>query len=622
MRFLHDSKNLTNLIKAGVTSVIALAMFAACSDTLSGPQLDPNAVEESPVPDSLKNPPGAYQVPLSDVPLLSGMRSVPGLSMSLAAASGASFNVAAASGPYTVASVPFAPEAAPTENRGPLCDDNCVDVFPLGFEFVFYGVTYTDLYISPNGFVAFGQKPGSGCCKGGLIPSDDITNNVIALAWTDWNPKAVSNGIMWETRGEAPNRRFVLQFTNVPEVGLGSKGRLTAQLILSEETNEITIYTTSMTVTRSDHIVTQGIENSTGTLAAFLPGRVRGWYKLLQDGVKFSPSPNLRPVLSIPADIAFDLEIGSCSRSVDVGSASATDDTEGFSISAERSDLLPLEEPYPAGVTTVKWTVTDAGGLKASADQTVTLKESVNPSVNAPANVSANNDPGLGSAVVDAGTAVAEDNCPGDVSVEGVRSDALALSDPFPVGVTTISWKALDVSGNSAVATQTVTVVDVEAPLFNSIANISVDATSRDGANVSFDTFAWDNVAVVNISCSHTSGSFFRVGSTAVECTAKDAAGNSASQSFVVTVVGPGEHLDALIDIVENAGLSGGVANPLLNQLRATLEGLDKPDAVSCKKIEDFIKALASGKTRSELSLQEYNDLLAYALKIQKMLGC
>jgi hypothetical protein len=203
-----------------------------------------------------------------------------------------------------------------------------------------------------------------------------------------------------------------------------------------------------------------------------------------------------------------------------------------------------------------------------------------------------------------------------------VRSDALALSDPFPVGVTTISWKALDISGNSAVATQTVTVVDVEAPLFNGIANISVDATSRDGAVVSFATFAYDNVAVVNISCSHASGSFFRVGSTTVECTAKDAAGNSASQSFVVTVVGPGEHLNMLIHIVENANLSGGVANPLLNQLRATLDGLDKPDAVSCKKIEDFIKALSSSKTRSELTAREFNDLMAYASKIQSMLGC
>ena len=616
MRFQLDSSSLIKVVKAGVTSVIALAMFAACSDTVSPPSdsVRPPAagiyVVETQVPESEKNPPGA----------LSGSQlRTAGSSAMLVAPSGLSSSLAVAA-PYAILPVAFAPEAAPTENNGPICDDCVMFNVPLGFDFAFFGVAYSTLNISSNGFVGFGDALGNGCCKGGMIPSNDVTNNIIALGWSDWRPQLVSGGIKWETRGEAPNRRFVLQFNNVPE--FGSTGRLTVQLVLEEETNDITIHTTKLSTFRSDHLVTQGLENASGTVAASVSGRVRTFLKLTNDAVKFSPAPNARPVLSIPADISLELNIGSCSAVVDAGSASATDDTEGFSISAERSDLLPLDEPYPVGVTTVKWTVTDAGGLKASADQTVTVKESVNPSITAPANVSANNDPGLGSAVVDAGAAVAEDNCPGYVSVEGVRSDALALSDPFPVGVTTISWKALDVSGNSAVANQTVTVVDVEAPVFNSIANVSVDATNRDGAAVSFSAHAVDNVAVTHISCSHASGSFFPVGSTTVTCTASDAASNSASASFVVTVVGPAEHLNTLLGLVEGAELSAGVANPLLNQLRAVLDGLDKPDAVSCKKIEDFMKQLASSKTRSELSLQEYNDLLAYAVKIQKMLGC
>ncbi|HEU4747129.1 MAG TPA: HYR domain-containing protein [Gemmatimonadaceae bacterium] len=616
MRFQLDTRNLTNLIKAGVTSVIALAIFTACSDTISAPadSVRPPAagvyVVETQVPESEKNPSGS----------LSGSQLVAaGSAAMLVAPSGLSSSLAVAA-PYAVSAVPFAPEAAPTLNNGPICDDCVMFNVPLGFEFSFYGVAYSTLNISSNGFVGFSSPLSNGCCKGGLIPSDDATDNIIALGWSDWSPQLVSGGVKWETRGNAPNRRFVLQFNNVPE--FRSVGRLTVQLVLEEETNDITIHTTKLATYRSDHIVTQGIENGSGLLSASLPGRVRTFLKIYDDAVKFSPAPNLRPVLSIPADISLDLEIGSCSRSVDVGSASATDDTEGFSISAARSDLLQLNEPYPAGATIVKWTVTDAGGLKASADQTVTLKENVNPSISAPANVSANNDPGLGSAVVDAGTAVAEDNCPGYVSVKGVRSDAAALSAPFPVGVTTISWQALDVSGNSAVASQTVTVVDVEAPVFNSIANVSVDATSRDGAAVSFAASASDNVAVTSISCSHASGSFFPVGSTSVTCTASDAADNRASASFVVTVVGPADHLNALIALVEAAELREGVANPLLNQLRASIDGLDAPHHVSCNKLGDFIRMLTSSKTRAELSAQEYNDLLAYAHRIQSMLGC
>ena len=619
MRFQLESSTLSQVIKAGFAGTFALAILTACSDKLSGPtELQPFDVEEELVPDSLKNPPGAYMT--SATPM--GFVKAPLMSSVLVSPSAASASVP--SGGYKVFAVPFAPEEKPTENRGPLCDDACVmEHVPLGFEFVFFGNPYTELNISPNGFVAFGQKPGHGCCRGGAIPSDDITNNIIALAWSDWNPLKVSNGIMWETRGEAPNRRFILQFTNVPEGAvLVGAGRLTAQLILHEGSNEIDIYITQLSTFRSDHIITQGIENSTGTAAAFVEGRVRNFYKLTNDGVRFSPPQNQRPVLSVPADISLDLEIGSCSANVDVGSATATDDEEGFEISSERSDLLQLDEPYPAGVTTIVWTVRDAGGLAASANQLITLKDKEAPSVVAPADLSADNDPGLGSAIVDAGVPAAEDKCGEVASVEGVRSDAAALSAPYPVGVTKISWTAVDVSGNSAVAVQTITVRDVEAPVFSSLSDILVDATSRAGAVVNFATPAGDNVGVHSISCSRASGSVFPVGVNPVTCVAKDAAGNQSSASFVVTVRGAAEQLHDLVDYVGELNLSGGVGTPMLNQLQSALAAIDKPDHVSCKKLEDFIKAATSSKARAEVSAPELEALLAQARRIQSVLGC
>jgi hypothetical protein len=208
------------------------------------------------------------------------------------------------------------------------------------------------------------------------------------------------------------------------------------------------------------------------------------------------------------------------------------------------------------------------------------------------------------------------------VSVEGVRSDAADLSAPFPVGVTKITWTALDVSGNSAVATQSVTVRDVEAPYIGGLSDISLDATSRSGAVVSFSPVTSDNVLVVSVECSRNSGSLFPVGVTAVTCVAKDAAGNQASESFVVTVRGAAEQLASLIGDVEYLDLSSGVANPALNQLRAALGSIDGPEHVSCKKVEDFIKAISSSKARSEMELYELNDLLAQAKQIQKVLGC
>ena len=616
MRFPVEFPSLSNVVKAGVTSVIALAIFAACSDTISAPTdavRPPDAgifVVETQVPESEKNPQSA----------VSGSQlSLPGSAAMLVAPSGLSASVAMA-GPYAVSAVAFAPEAAPTGNNGPICDDCVMFNVPLGFDFAFYGMAFSTINISSNGFVGFGSTLGNGCCKGGMIPSPDITNNIIALAWSDWSPQKVSGGIRYETRGEAPNRRFVLQYNNVPE--FGALGRLTVQLVLSEETNDIAVYTTSLATRRSDHLVTQGIENSTGTLSASLPGRVRTFLKLTNDGVRFTPAPNLRPILSIPADISLDLAIGSCSPlAVDVGSATATDDTDGFTIGAVRSDLLELDAPYPAGVTEIEWSVTDMGGLKASAIQKVSINDRENPSIVAPADLSADNDPGLGSAAVDAGTAVAEDNC-ADVAVEGVRSDAVELSAPFPVGVTTITWTAKDLAGNSAVASQTVTVRDVEAPVVGSLPDIELDATSKSGAVVSFSVSASDNVGVSGVSCTHQSGSVFPVGSTQVSCTARDAAGNHASVSFVVHVRGAEEQLLSLIALVGELDLSSGVANPLLNQLQNALKAIDAPDHVSCKKLDDFIQMLGSTKTTAKLSVAELADLLAQAKRIKSVLGC
>jgi hypothetical protein len=51
----------------------------------------------------------------------------------------------------------------------------------IGFNFTFFGNTYPNLYVSSNGFVS---RPGvsQGCCRGGVLPTADAVNNVIAAA--------------------------------------------------------------------------------------------------------------------------------------------------------------------------------------------------------------------------------------------------------------------------------------------------------------------------------------------------------------------------------------------------------------------------------------------------------
>ena len=66
---------------------------------------------------------------------------------------------------------------------------------------------------------------------------------------------------------------------------------------------------------------------------------------------------------------------------------------------------------------------------------------------------------------------------------------------------------------------------------------MTVSATSAAGAVVTFSASATDIVdGSVAVSCTPASGSTFAPGTTTVNCTATDAAGNTASGSFTVSV--------------------------------------------------------------------------------------
>jgi hypothetical protein len=94
-------------------------------------------------------------------------------------------------------------------------------------------------------------------------------------------------------------------------------------------------------------------------------------------------------------------------------------------------------------------------------------------------------------------------------------------------------------AGNAFVFGQAA-VQDTVPPVLAVPADVTVTATSASGATVDFEVSALDAVdGVVPVVCEPPSGSVFPLGATSVDCSAHDAAGNSASGSFVVTVEPP-----------------------------------------------------------------------------------
>ncbi|HEX8474956.1 MAG TPA: PxKF domain-containing protein [Pyrinomonadaceae bacterium] len=245
------------------------------------------------------------------------------------------------------------------------------------------------------------------------------------------------------------------------------------------------------------------------------------------------------PVIACPSNIVVNNDAGTCAANVNVGTATATDNDPSVSVSGTRSDAQPLNAPYPKGTTTITWTATDTAGNTDSCTQTVVVNDTESPTITAPPNVVASTDANSCSANVNPGTPTANDNCPG-VNVAGVRSDAQPLNAAYPKGTTTITWTATDASGLTASVNQTVTVNDTVAPVITCPANILVSLPANSGASgvpVSFNTTATDNCAGgVSVVSNIASGSVFPVGTTTVTSTATDAAGNTASCSFTVTV--------------------------------------------------------------------------------------
>lgn len=172
---------------------------------------------------------------------------------------------------------------------------------------------------------------------------------------------------------------------------------------------------------------------------------------------------SVKPIVTAPADITVEATATTTPISAAVlGAGTAVDDVEGAL--ATTSDA---PASFPLGINTVTWSATDTAGNTGTATQVVTIVDTVPPSITPPADAGVQSDTPVSISI---GTASVSDIF-GPVSIS---NDAPSL---FPVGVTTVTWTATDANGNSATATQAITVT--ATPVVNS-------APVIDGINAAF----------------------------------------------------------------------------------------------------------------------------------------
>lgn len=198
---------------------------------------------------------------------------------------------------------------------------------------------------------------------------------------------------------------------------------------------------------------------------------------------------------------------------------------------------------FPAGQTIVNWTATDGSGNVASTTQRVIVQDRERPLIGAVQEVMRFCDPGQPFATVSLVPPSVTDNVPQGVVL---TSDAKSR---FPVGTTTVTWKAQDAAGNVATKALQVRVVN-RAPKANAGKAIVVTTKSERGATVSLNgsassdpdkhslKFKWTAPKTVKLAKATTAkpSALFPVGATTVTLKVTDEVGATSTAKVKVTV--------------------------------------------------------------------------------------
>ncbi|MBL7902545.1 MAG: T9SS type A sorting domain-containing protein [Bacteroidia bacterium] len=160
---------------------------------------------------------------------------------------------------------------------GLFADDGSIGPIPIGFNFDYYCNTYTNIHICSNGFIMLDYQPFPWPTQyvhpTQNLPDPGLPNGMVAFNMTDLDP-GQGGTITYTTVGVAPNRMFIVTYSNVPCFTTPSDLN-TGQIVFFETTNIIEIHTTKARPDANQLSLggTQGIENTSGTIGVTPPGR-------------------------------------------------------------------------------------------------------------------------------------------------------------------------------------------------------------------------------------------------------------------------------------------------------------------------------------------------------------
>ncbi len=415
------------------------------------------------------------------------------------------------------------------------------DVFPLGETIV----TWTATDVGGNLASTTQRVIVEDTTKSTIYTPDDIIFEATSLDLNEiilGEATVIDNGVIESITNDAP-QFFGLGNTTVTWVAADSAGNIAtaSQLVTVVDTTapsilvpeDIVFEATSL----NDNIVSLGEPVTTDVQQVTIVNNAPVVFPFGETVViwaAFDPEGNdsydtqtilvvdtTPPTLQVPEDIVVEA-MGLENNVVVLGDAQAED---AIAVSSIVNDA---PNSYPFGTTIVTWTATDTNENKISATQTVSVIDTTPPQIIPPKDIVAEAT-NIESNYVELGQPTITDI----IGIKSVTNDAPAS---FPIGMTTITWSAVDTSGNTSTVTQIIIIGDTEKPSLSPPLDIVAEAESSEGATVAIgEAVATDVIEVAAVE--NNAPEIFPIGETIVTWTAVDIHGNISEVTQSVTVV-------------------------------------------------------------------------------------
>ena len=210
------------------------------------------------------------------------------------------------------------------------------------------------------------------------------------------------------------------------------------------------------------------------------------------------------------------------------------------------------------------------------------------------------------------------DNCAGLITA--TTSDPTSYNSQ---GSFTVHWVYNDGNGNSVTQLQAVVIKDTLLPSISCPPNVTTNAVSPGGVNVTFAApVVSDNCGGVIVTSSRASGSLFAIGTTVVTNRVINGGGHTNLCTFTVRVKGAEDQINDLIVLVSGLPIQPGTKIGLVFELIEAQWDLDKGrTSNACGELKDFI-ALVSAQKGKKLTVAQVTLLTGEATRIRAVLAC